>query len=401
MLYGGTYHVGPGTAFGSDRGARRARNECGGCPMPTALILGVVSAQADFIEYLADEGWHVIGAAHRERGAGLAHVDRFELVDIVDVQAVESLAREAGVDLVYSTGSDLGIETATEVSERLGLPRFLDSETVDVIDRKPRFRAFLERAGISPVSYRRVTGTSDLAGWETYPAILKPADSYGARGVAMVESEAEARQHLSTALEHARNGTALLEEYLDGFEISVNVFLVDGSVQVAILSDRLVADRGRVGITGGHIVPSRCTAEETEAVMDLVDRTVAALSVRDGPLYFQLKVTEQGPRIVELAPRLDGCHLWRLIDHACDIDLLGMTVDHLVGDTPATPDCSGVEPHRLEYLLGPANARFRRAAYDLPDGAVYSEFYYEDGDTIRATNGTEERVGYSIVPGRA
>jgi hypothetical protein len=78
-----------------------------------------------------------------------------------------------------------------------------------------------------------------------------------------------------------------------------------------------------------------------------------------------------------------------------------MTVDHLVGDTSAAPDHSGVEPHRLEYLLGPANGLFRRAAYDLPDDAVYSEFYYQDGDTIRATNGTEERVGYSIVPGGA
>jgi phosphoribosylamine-glycine ligase len=365
--------------------------------MPTALILGVVSAQADLIEYLADEGWHVIGAAHRERGAGLAYVDRFELVDIVDTGAVERLARETDVDLVHSTGSDLGIETATEVSERLGLPRFLDPETVDMIDRKPRFRDFLRREGLSPVAYRRVTSASDLSGWETYPAVLKPADSYGARGVAVVESEAEARQQLPTALEHARNDTALVEEYLDGFEISVNVFLVDGSVRVAILSDRLVAERDRVGITGGHVVPSSCTAEETEAVIDLVERTVAALPAQDGPLYFQLKMTDRGPRIVELAPRLDGCHLWRLIDHACDIDLLEMTVDQLVGDTPAVADRSGVEPHRLEYLLGPANEPFRRVAYDLPEDAVYSEFYYEDGDTIRATNGTEERVGYSIV----
>ena len=59
----------------------------------------------------------------------------------------------------------------------------------------------------------------------------------------------------------------------------------------------------------------------------LVRAVVASLGVRDGTLYFQMKATPDGPKIIEIAPRLDGCHIWRLMKHARDLDYLDLDLD--------------------------------------------------------------------------
>jgi phosphoribosylamine-glycine ligase len=344
-----------------------------------------------------NNGWRVIGAAHKKRGAGLDHVDEFRLADISDVEAVETLARDIDPDLIYSVGSDLGVETSTAVSSRLGLPRFIRPETVNLIDQKPQFREFLNSQDISPVEFSPIEKPKELDGWDTYPAVLKPADSYGQRGVTLVETEAEARQHLPTALDYSRNGRALIEAQLNGFEVSVNVFLVDGVIEFVCITDRIVSQDVTFGIPMAHVLPSqRCDQHERSAVLDLVERTIVALGIQDGPLYFQIKLSSDGPKIVELAPRLDGCHLWRLIKQACDVNLLNATFNHLAGEPPKDISIEKIVPHRLEYIMGPPGAEFHPMDYEISPDRAYSEFYYEESDTVRSTNGVREKVGYYI-----
>ena len=130
-----------------------------------ALILGTGSAQLDAIRYLKENGWWVIACSYVREGLGLELVDHFELVNIMDVDRLEQLARSERVELVYSVGSNITMPSVAEVAARVGLPSFITADTARLMQSKTVLRDFLAERAISPVRYRRVKNEEELAGW--------------------------------------------------------------------------------------------------------------------------------------------------------------------------------------------------------------------------------------------
>jgi len=365
----------------------------------SALVLGANAGQADLIDYLARRGWTVTACAHRPGGPGAEMAHRFELVDITDVDGVTDLARRIGAELVYSVSSDIAVPAVVEASRRLGLPHYFDQDLVALLDDKAALRAHLNARGLSVVPYRRVTSATACADWSTFPCMVKPADSQGQRGVQKVVAPDQLEPALVQALALSPSGTAILEAWLEGVEISYNVLVADGQVVINEVSERLVHGDHLVGVPRGHLIPpvavDAATAAEGAA---LVEAVVASLGVRDGTLYFQMKATPQGPRVIEIAPRLDGCHIWRLMKHARDLDYLDLSVRRLLGEdvsgqTDGKP-ADGV--YELMFQQAPPGETFRADAFPVPQDALYHEHRYRDGEQIQPINGRMEVVGYYI-----
>ncbi len=366
-----------------------------------ALVLGTGSAQVDLIRYLKDEGWWVLGCSYRQEGKGLQYLDRFEQVNITDIPGVESLARTAGVDLVYSIGSDLAMPTIGAVSASLGLPVLANYATASLLQNKVQLREFLTERNISPVKHRMIRGKSDLDGWSGFPAIAKPADNQGQRGVFLAKNVEELADGLEKALEQSRSGTVIVEEYLDGPEISVNAFVLEGDLPFCEVSDRLVVESYAGGIPESHVLPARsCTGNMLSQAKELVKSCVQALGIENGPVYFQMKLTAQGPKVIEITPRLDGCHIWRLIKTVGKVDLLDSSIKLLSGETSLELEmCGDLPGAHLNFLFSLPGVEFRTADHPAPADVCHLEYYYEDGELVRPINGYYEKVGYYIQQG--
>lgn len=365
----------------------------------TVLVLGTLHGQAEAIRHLRAIGWTVYSCGHRRDGPGVTNADDFFLVDILDVDAVSALAERLAVDIVYSVGSDIAMPTVAAVSERLGLANFHSIELIEILHRKVNLRTFLDLHGISPVDHSTVCDPDDLARFSTYPAIVKPSDSQGQRGITIVADRGEAEAAIGEAIAASHTATAIIEELLDGPEVSVHVFVVDGVVRFFLPSDRIVWDGPMVGVPAAHTIPaSFLTSDDVEQVRMLVDRTVESLPVVNGPLYFQLKMTARGPRIIEIAPRLDGCHLWRLIEITTGFDLLDRCFRLLGGSEWEDVSTEIHTPARLDFMLSEPTASFDPANWPAPaDPVLYEEFQVEPGSTPRAVNPVVARIGYRIV----
>lgn len=366
--------------------------------MKKAIVLGVGNAQVDLIRYLKAEGWWVIGCSYRHEGRGLEYVDQFELLNITDVDGIECLGRSEKVDLVYSVGSDLAMPTAAKVASRLGLPSLVLAETAELLQNKLHLRGFLAERAISPIRHKRVCEQGDLGDWTIFPAIIKPVDNQGQRGVFLAESLAEARAGLANSLQFSRSRTLIIEEFLEGPEVSVNTFVVNGETVFNEVSDRLVVEGYAGGIPRGHIYPSvRCPETTRLETRELTVLCNHALGIENGPVYYQAILTRNGPRIVEATPRLDGCHMWRLIKTTGGVDLLEASVQRLLGVAPPSMQVTPqIEPHYLGFYYLPPGREFHRADHTPSPGAGYLEYYYSDGEAIRPINGYLEKVGYYI-----
>ncbi|MDQ6437589.1 ATP-grasp domain-containing protein [Mesorhizobium sp. LHD-90] len=367
----------------------------------TAIVLGANAGQADLIRYLKERNWHVTAVSGRQVGdPGETLANEFVKLDIRDVDAVCDLARKKKAEIVYSISSDVAITAATEVSEKLGLPHFFDSGLVDVFNKKPLLREFLNSRGLSPVAFAEVTSADQADDWAVFPCVVKPTDAQGQRGVQKVFDKAHLAGAIEEAIANCREPkSAIIEAFLEGVEISCNVLVSDGEMVVSELSERLVHTGANFGIPIGHLIPIVHVPEHFVAEAGkLVEDVTRALGIKNGTLYYQMIVTSEGPRIVEIAPRLDGCHMWRLIKHSRGIDFLDGAVKRLTG--AAVPRQDGRdEPgavYELMFQQMPPGKPFDKSQFPVPADALYHEYRYQQGQPVVPVNGRLEVVGYYV-----
>ena len=365
------------------------------------LVLGIGNAQVDLIKKLAiDHEIHAV--SYLPEGAGRQFVDTFKQIDIKDEQSVFEYARLHSIDIIYSIGSDLGMMTAAAVSNKLKLPSFVTPEIARVCHNKGLLRSRLGKLDWN-VKHNILEGISNMAEF-SYPFILKPVDSQGQRGVFLVKNKRDFFERFSTSLRYSRSERLIVEEYIEGPEISVNAYVVDGEIRFSFISDRIVWSGFSGGIIHKHRFPSQfITIESTIKIRQLMMEVIDRIGIENGPVYFQIKLKRNTePKLIEVTPRLDGCHLWRLIKHATGVDLLEITTNHLMGNIEnsfvfkngnGTPNGDGTWV--LEFMCEKPEKEVDINKYDTSN-SLYQDWYYENGETVNPMNTFMEKCGYQI-----
>lgn len=360
------------------------------------LILGVGNAQIDAIEYCKAHGYTVLGCSYTNTEPGITLLNGFEQINITDEDAVLDYAKRSGADVVYSVGSDIAMPTVSYVSEKLGLPHFVSLETSEICNQKHRLREVLGDSFKGNISFICASSKEELSSFSDFPGIIKPVDSQGQRGVCRVDSLDEAMERFDYAVSFSREKKVILERFLDGVEVSVNSYFLDGRMVFCVVSDRISFEEFPGGIIHEHLLPSSLSSETQEKVKDLAERVAGAIGLKNGPCYYQLKVVDEEPYLLEVTPRLDGCHMWRLIRLYCGVDLLDMSFNHLINGS-IDDDCLKLETEgkniRTVFMCQPPDTEVKTSKY--PD-ALYEQWYYKDGDRVKRMNGYMEKCGYRI-----
>lgn len=363
------------------------------------LILGAGNAQIDAIEYCKAHGYEVVGCSYTTVDCGIPHLDIFEQVDIKSIEGVKALAEKYGVSAVYSVGSDLAMPTVMKVSEQLGLPHFITAEAAEICHSKGRMRETLGEGFEGNAAFRVCSTLEEALEYSSFPGMMKPVDSQGQRGCFKVESAEDIRERFAASLDYSFEGKVIIEEFIDGPEVSVNAYMQDGKMKFALVSDRYAFDELPGGIIKEHRVPSSFADEEAQAkTVDLAARVAAKIGINNGPCYFQIKLKDgREPVILEVTPRLDGCHMWNLIKHYCGADLLEACFRQLLeGESVLDGEYSMPrEEYSLIFMSREPNTKFSKADFDT-EGAEYVFYYYKDGDRVLKINGYMEKCGYII-----
>jgi len=366
--------------------------------MKKALILGTNATQADIIKYLKETKWevHVCGNKKKDIGSKIAHF--FYFIDTIDIEAVTKLAQNIKADIVYSVASDTNIRSATKVSEKLDLPVLIGSEIIDLFHFKDRLRNFLNLHGINTVKFEKINSVDQLNDWNIVPCVVKPSDSQGQRGVALIEDIEKLCKSVDIALKQSSTNTAIIEEYLEGIEISTNMVIQNYNVILNEFTERLVHGKENFGLPKGHSIPIRSVSENViQQAKEIVVELVEKLKIKDAVLYIQLKVTENGPKIIEVAPRLDGCHIWRLLKHARGYDLRQYAIDCLTGSNINHNVTEKNTYYTLKFHQLPTYTLFDESKLSFPENIEFNEYRYSNNEKIQPINGKLEVVGYYIT----
>lgn len=357
------------------------------------LILGAGNAQLDLINYCNSIGLETYGCSYTNTDKGIPLLDHFAQINIIDFEKVKEYFIKNQIDYIYSVGSDIAVPTVCKVAEETGNFSFVSSKTAEVCCNKHLMR---EAMGDSRFNLPYIV-CSSYREIDFFPAMLKPVDSQGQRGVFLVNNNDELKRYFEKSISHSKSGKVIIEKYVSGDEVSVNAYIKDSDVIFSIISDRESFKNLPGGIIKAHHLPSVYENTSTaEKINELVNETVKKLEINNGPVYFQIKVADGNPYLIEVTPRLDGCHMWNLINRYCGVNLFELTMKHFFGEDIKIEKFTPIKyPMHLEFFCEPPETVFDEEKYNnyFFD---YSFMYYHTGDKVRKLNGYMEKCGYRI-----
>lgn len=366
--------------------------------MKKVLILGAGNAQIDAIKYCKERGYKVYGCSYTDNDKGISYLDEFVQIDIKDYKSITKYANDNGVDAVYSVGSDLAVPSVMRVCEELNIPHFVSSDVAEICQNKNQLRNFLGNDFVGNIPHIVAENIQEALAFDAFPAMMKPTDSQGQRGCCKVESKDDIRKNFDNSVSFSKSGEVIIEKFIDGAEVSVNAYMQNGELKFALVSDRGVFDEFPGGIIKEHILPSKYAGTEIEGrIIDLVKRVVKKLGIENGPVYFQIKIDGDNPVLIEVTPRLDGCHMWNLINNYCGVNLLEASFEHLLSNKEIVFEPKKLHNNlKLAFFTEAPNKKFDRNKYTVKDNALYHTYYYETGENVKSLNGYMEKCGYQI-----
>jgi biotin carboxylase len=361
------------------------------------LVLGAGPAQLGLLEAARARGIWTAVADRNPAAPGFPLADRRCIVSTEDEEAIDRLAGALRPDGLISPGTDWPVAIAARVAERLGLPHPLAPATAVLATSKLRQRERFDEAGVPQPRWRVASGADvELEP----PLVVKATDRQGQKGLSLVLDRAELPAAIASARASSRSGSALVEELVDGPEVTVVAFSVARRFVPLAVTDRITADPPAFGVALAHAWPS----PHADSAAAVARRAVEALGIEDGPTYTQLRIGPDGPEVVEVAARLGGGHDAELVEAAVGVDLNGLALAAALGE-PLTPEqvTTCYEP-----LVGGAVTRFLVAPLgtlesvevpgDLP-GVVRVRVYRSPGDAIAPLRRGTDRAGAVLAVG--
>ena len=365
---------------------------------PRLLVLGAGPAQLGLLEAArARDDVHVI-AVDRDPGApGFPFADERAVLSSEDEEGIDRLARARGIDGIVSPGADWPVGIAARVAERIGLPHPIDARTGAVATSKTRQREAFAEAG---VPHARAIDPRDPA--VELPAVVKAPDRQGQRGLALVRTRAELEPALAAARSESRSGAALVEQLVEGPELTVNGFSVGGRFVTLTVTDRLTAEPPAFGVALAHVCPS---AHDTDEVADAARAAAEAVGIREGPSYTQVRLGVAGPVVMEVAARLGGGHDAELCEAATGVDLNGLAIEAALGrpcDTVLQAGSAGIGGAAVVFLVPPVGGLLETAGVEeaeAAEGVRWVRVYRRPGHVFGELRRGADRAGAILALG--
>ncbi|HAK46071.1 MAG TPA: hypothetical protein DCO79_09175 [Spirochaeta sp.] len=309
------------------------------------LILGAGIMQIPAIKAAKQLGYRVFVADVNTEAPAISLADEFRHIDLIDKHAIAEeavrLRKEHNLSAVFTAGTDFSA-TVAYAATAAGLPGIDYTVAMTASNKILMRRAFSEAGVPSPSFYPVKTRREALEACMNlnFPVVIKPVDSMGARGVVKISS-IDDEQHIIEAVETAvaASGSceAIVEEFIDGPEFSLDALVHDGEVTICGFADRHIYFPPYF-IEMGHTIPTAFDEDVQAEVVEVFIRGIKAIGIDNGAAKGDMKYSsKKGAMVGEIAARLSGGFMsgWTYPYHS-GIDLTGEAVKVAAGLAPGS-----------------------------------------------------------------
>jgi len=366
----------------------------------TLVVIGASYLQLPLILKAHQMGLTTHAFAWEEGAVARSHCDFFYPISIVEKEAILEETKRIQPNGVISIASDLAMVTVNYLAGKLGLI----GNPLDVTDRttnKHLMRQKLSQGDLPCPKFFLADEACTLnADNLRFPVIVKPTDRSGSRGVTKVHGEAELAAAVERAVSESLKNEAIVEEFIEGREISVEMISWEGKHHPLAVTDK-VTSGPPFFVETQHHQPSHIRPEVTLKVLRTVDAALTCLGVQYGASHSELLITPEGEvYIVEIGARMGGDFIGaHLVELSTGYDFVKAVIEVAMGEfrevEKPRQDCAGV--YYVAARSGIVTQIIDRTS-DYPE-IIHKGIFVEEGDIVSDPKESNDRLGYYIYAG--
>jgi biotin carboxylase len=246
------------------------------------------------------------------------------------------------------------------------------------------------------------------------PAILKPVSGAASKNVVKIESkdnkylkELWSLLYKFTQPEHDpiffyNPGQFLLEEYLDGPEVSVEGVVDNEEVHLVSITDKLPLN-GPYFVERGNVLPSLHSEETQKKIYEVAKAAIESLGLKNCGIHAEIRITKDGPKMVEIAARLGGDYICEFTETVYGVDLVKEVIKIALGEKPEIKKSKPKFYLEARYIL-PQKTGVVKCFKNIEDvlkmEGVYKVYIFvEPGQKVRTPPEGYDYLGWVITKG--
>lgn len=328
-----------------------------------------------------------------------------EVISTIDIPKVLECAKKHKINGIMTLASDMPMRTIATVSKEMNIIG-IDEKTALKATSKFLMREALKTNHVPIPSFIKINTESECYSAvlklkeKGYKCIIKPVDNSGSRGISLLSDFEE--MTVKRAYEHgkrfSRSGELMVEEYMEGPEVSVESISINNECHVIQITDKLTTGSPYF-VEMGHSQPSILEKEIKNQIIEITKKAVRAIGIKNGPSHTEIKVTQEGPKIVEIGARLGGdCITTHLVPLSTGVDMVEACIKLALGEEPNIykkfEKGSAIRYFKADYgkILSIENID---EALKIT-GVKFISFMKNKGDEINEIKSSTDRTGFVI-----
>lgn len=372
------------------------------------MLLGGIRYLLPVIEAAHEQGYYVITADYLPDNIAHKYSNEYVNVSIIDKKAVLKVAQEKKIDGIMSFGVDPGVVAASYVQNKMGLPSFGPFESIEILQNKDKFRAFLAKNKFNVPKAKGFSSVEEALAdltWYEFPVIVKPTDSAGSKGVTRVDNIEQLPEALDYAFAHSFSKHIIVEEFIEkqGCSSDTDSMSVNGKLVFTSFCAQRFDDNATNPYTpAAYSWPSTFTEEQESYLKSEIQRLITLLDLKTVVYNIETRIGTNGkPYIMELTPRGGGNRLCEMLRYATGVDMITAITRAIVGDPILEPiEQKPYNGHWAEIILHSDNSGIfdhLEISKDLSAEVVEEDLWVKNGDKVESFEGANNAIGTLVL----
>ena len=369
------------------------------------MILGASILQLPAIVKAKEMGLEVVAVDMNPEAVGFKEKGIIkEIISTIDISDVVEAAKRHNIDGVMTLASDMPMRSVAAVAKELGIVGITDDTALKATN-KAEMRKALYEYGVPIPKFFKVSNREEYnkaVKQFDVPFIIKPADNSGSRGIFKIEdisNEHDINVAYDYSLASSRGGDVMVEEYMEGPEVSVETLTIDGECHVIQITDKLTTGAPYF-VEMGHSQPTSLKPEIAHEIATVAKAANKAIGIENGPSHTEIIVTKQGPKIVEIGARLGGDNITtHLVPLSTGIDMVEICIRIAMGEKPSI-DCKEKRASAIRYFQNEAGVIQSIEGVEKAQamqGVKQISIVHDVGSQVGRIQNSADRAGFVIA----
>lgn len=362
-------------------------------------IIGANDFQNQLIIKAKELGYETFVFAWEDGAVGKENADFFFPISIIEKDKILEKCQRIGIDGICSIASDLAVLTVDYVAEKMNL-NANSIECSEIATNKFKMRnAFLSHG--DPIPQFCITDVNSVPNISAmkFPLIVKPTDRSGSRGIMKITEVSQIKSSVSAACDESFEHKALIEEFVEGKEFSVECISFHGKHTLLAITEKLTTGAPHF-IETGHNQPALLELEIREKIKNIIYHALDTLKITEGASHSEIKIDQSGTiKIIEIGSRMGGdCIGSDLVRISTGYDFTKMVIDVALGIEPDFTLITKPRDAAVRFIFTPQDVddceKMLQNGWELERKYIDQDF---DGHAITDSS---NRYGYYIFKGK-